>query len=156
MLHYDASSSDRGAVQWLTQDPRCRVSYNFLVLDDGKVVGVAPPDARAWHAGVCKPSDPRLIYADANSAFYGVSIAATAGERATPLAKESVADLCRALFARHGWDYSAVWRIVGHASEAWPRGRKVDPEGPDPLHPVMSVAEIRGMVAAGPPILANS
>ena len=46
MLHFDGSGSDRGSVQWF-KDPRCRVSYNLLVLDDGSYVRIAPDSARA-------------------------------------------------------------------------------------------------------------
>lgn len=147
MYHYDASTSDRGAMQWLLHDPRCKVSYSWLFLDDGTIVTIAPPDARAWHAGICRPSEPRLRYVDANSAFYGLSLAATAGDSATEPAKNALADLTRALFGRHGWDTrTELWRIVGHNTEAWPRGRKSDPIGPDPAHPVLSVEEIRQRV----------
>lgn len=147
MLHYDASTSDSGAVAWLLHDPRCKVSYNFLILDDGRMVAIAPPEARAWHAGICRPSVPRLAYRDANSAFYGLSLAATVGEVGTAAAKQAMVDLIRALFGRHDWDTQTDgWRIVGHASEAWPRGRKIDPTGPDPAHPVLSVGEIREML----------
>lgn len=149
MLHYDASASDAGAVTWLTKDPRCKVSYNWLVLDDGKLVEVAPADARAWHAGICKPSGSPLAYQDANSAFYGIAIAATSGETATEAQETTVTRLVRSLFRKHTWDLAAdQWRLVGHDAEAWPRGRKIDPTGPDPKHPVLSVARIRAWVAA--------
>lgn len=148
VLHYDASASDAGAVAWLRSDA-CRVSYNWIILDNGAQVTIAPMDARAYHAGVCRSSDPRLPYHDANSAFYGVAIAATDGDLATPLQKQAVVNLCVGLFRRHGWDrQSEGWRIVGHDTEAWPRGRKHDPTGSNPLRPVMSVQEIRNLVAA--------
>lgn len=148
VLHYDASVSDESAVQWLLHDPRCKVSYNWIVLDNGNIVEVAPSDARAWHAGVCKSDDSRLIYRDANSAGYGIAIAATVGDVATRDAKRSVAALCHYLFREHGWPLDEVWRIVSHRAHAWPRTRKNDPEGPDLAHPVMNTNEIRGMVAA--------
>jgi N-acetyl-anhydromuramyl-L-alanine amidase AmpD len=147
MLHYDASATDAGAIAWLA-GPDIKVSYNWLVTDEGNIIPIAPETARAWHAGVCRSSDPRLPYRDANSAFYGVSIAATTGDVATVEAKRSVAALCRTLFGRHGWPVDEVWRIVSHRTQAWPRGRKNDPEGPDLAHPVLNANEIRGMVAA--------
>lgn len=155
-LHYDDSASDAGAVEWLTKDPRCHVSYNWLVLDGGALVVVAPSDARAWHAGICKPSDARIPYRDANSALYGIAIAAKGTDVATEAQKQAVATLCRALYSHHGWDTaSEVWRIVGHDSEAWPRGRKIDPTGPNRERPVLSVMGIRGRVASGNPVLAS-
>lgn len=145
MLHYDASKSDQGALAWLTKDPRCPVSYHVLVTDDGQAWRIAPLDKRAYHAGTCVSSDKaRLPYRDANSAFYGVSIAATDGETATPAQFAGVVQVCRDLAAREGWDLAVEsWRIVGHSSEAWPRGRKTDPEGSNPAKPVLSVTAVR-------------
>lgn len=146
MLHYDASSSDLGALTWLFRDKRCAVSYNWLVMDNGERVPHAPWDKRAWHAGACRPSNPsRLFYNDANSAFYGVAVAATNTDVATPLQVQSVVALCLELFTRHRWYREDIHRITGHNAEAWPRGRKDDPDGP--LGRVLSVAEVRMEVA---------
>ncbi len=155
MLHYDDSSSDASGIEWLTQDPACHVSYNWAVTDAGAVVTVAPEHARAWHAGVCKPSDPRLPYTDANSTFYGVAITANAKDTATPRQVDSVVSLCRELFTKHGWPLTDGWRITTHAMEAWPRGRKVDCEGQDATgklrtrNRVLDYEVIRRRVAAG-------
>lgn len=124
MVHYDASSSDMGAVQFMLRDPSCKVSYNWLILDDGEVVPVAPAGARAWHAGNCRPSDARLPYTDANSVFYGIALAAKGSDLATPAQKEALVKLCLRLMRLHKW--TDTWRITSHALEAWPRGRKVD------------------------------
>jgi N-acetyl-anhydromuramyl-L-alanine amidase AmpD len=147
MVHYDGSITDAGSIAWLA-GPDIKVSYNYIVMDSGNIIPIAPETARAWHAGVCRTADPRLPYADANSAFYGVSISATLGDVATVEAKRSVAALCRRFFANHGWGLDQTWRIVSHRAHAWPRGRKNDPEGADLAHPVLSTNEIRGMVAA--------
>jgi N-acetyl-anhydromuramyl-L-alanine amidase AmpD len=143
-LHYDASRSDKGAVAWLTADPRCTVSYHLIITDDGTIYQIAPLDKRAYHAGVCVSSDPRLPYRDANSALYGVSIAATDGEVCTPAQFDSVVVACDLLAAREGWDLAKEpWRIVGHNTEAHPRGRKLDPIGTNPAKPVLDVAAVR-------------
>lgn len=154
LLHYDQSGSDAGALGWLTKDPACAVSYNVLVLDDGSAHVIAPIERRAWHAGVCRSSDTvRLPYRDANSALYGVAIAAKDGEVATAAQFAAVVEVCRHLAAKHGWDLRyESWRIVGHDTEAWPRGRKIDPAGSNPARPVLSVAAIRA--AFNPPPLA--
>lgn len=156
MLHYDASARDQSAILWFTREG-CNVSYNWLVMDSGNIIPIAPHDARAWHAGCCKSDDPRLVYRDGNSAFYGLSIAATEGELATREAKRSVATMCLHVFMVEGWPVADVWRIVSHRAHAvycpgharaGQHGRKSDPEGPDRAHPVMSTNEIRGLVAA--------
>lgn len=147
MLHYDGSGSDRGAVQWFS-DPRCKVSYNVLVLDDGNFVQIAPDSARAWHAGRCKTSDPaQLPYTDANSAFYGVAIASSGKESVSPVQLLTVVAICRRYFRNHGWPLGQTWRIVSHRSEATPRGRKTDPEGSDLKNPIMSTADVRSLLA---------
>lgn len=140
MLHYDASSNDRAGVQWVKYDSRVKVSYNFMVTDAGRLITITPFHARAWHAGVCRPSDPRLQYTDANSAFYGISITATVGDIATDAAKRTIAQLCFTLFHHHDWAIDETYRIVSHRDEAWPRGRKTDPE------PVMHTSEIRQLM----------
>lgn len=149
MLHYDASRSDAGAVAWLEDDERCRVSYHYLVLDDGRILQIAPPESRAWHAGECRPSEKRFTYTDANAAFYGVAIAATDGETATLVQLKAVVELCHYLFWLEGWEPAAEsWRITGHNREAWPRGRKVDPVGSDPRNPVLSVDLVRAQLVS--------
>lgn len=155
MLHYDGSSTDRGAVSWLC-DSRSRVSYHYLVLRDGTWVSFAPLNKRAWHAGYCKASDERLTYDDANSAFYGVSIAAGTGETATIGQILTTASIVRGLYKINKWyPKEEGWRLVSHASEAifgpgHPRegeyGRKMDPEGPNPDRPILCTNEIRQLL----------
>lgn len=141
MLHYDGSASDAGAVAWLRDDPRCKVSYNKLMLDNGEVVQIAPDDKRAWHAGVCKPSAPRLPYTDANSAFYGVAIAAKPGD-AVPLTQYgTLIRIVVEYFQKHGWPLSETWRLTSHHLEAWPRGRKAD------IEPLVAIEEMRAWLS---------
>jgi N-acetyl-anhydromuramyl-L-alanine amidase AmpD len=147
LLHFDDSRSDAGALDWLLRHPDCHVSYNWLILRTGELHQIAPADARAWHAGVCRPSSPLLRYADANSAFYGIAIAAAADEPATAKQIGMVCTLVRRLFSEHGWHVTDDWRITGHEDEAWPRGRKTDPTGRDPRHPVLDTVAIRAAVA---------
>jgi N-acetyl-anhydromuramyl-L-alanine amidase AmpD len=142
LLHYDDSSDDKNAVLWLTKDPRCHVSYNRLYLDNGEMVQIAPDDKRAWHAGVCSPSNPQqLFYKDANSAFHGWAIAASDKDVVKPLQYGRLLNDAVVLFKKHGW--TEVWRVTTHHLEAWPRGRKVDIEGTNPKRPVFDLAKFR-------------
>lgn len=126
MIHYTAGT-DLSGLQWLLFDSRCKVSYNWLILDDATVVTVAPRDARAYHAGVCRPDGLVLPYRDANSAFYGLAISAEPGERVTDAAFACVTQLTVALFRSHGWPANDVpFRLTDHEAQAWPRGRKHD------------------------------
>ncbi len=151
MLHYDGSGSDRGSIQWF-KDPRCKVSYNIIVLDDGNYVNIAPNSARAWHAGRCRTSDPhRLPYKDANSTFYGIAIASSGKEEVTMPQLFTVVALCRQYYDQHGWSIQDTWRIVSHRSEAvnsdGTRGRKTDPEGMDLKNPIMSTQMVRDLLS---------
>lgn len=145
MIHYDASSSDAGAVGWFS-DSACRVSYQVLVLDDGSWVQIAPDNKRAWHAGACRSSDPRLNYRDGNSALYGLAVATSEKVDVTPLQMLTAAFLTRRYFEREGWPVTDTWRVVGHRTEAWPRGRKSDPEGGDLKNPILAVEDIRQLL----------
>jgi N-acetyl-anhydromuramyl-L-alanine amidase AmpD len=145
MLHYDGSTTDPGAMSWL-EHPDCKVSYNYLVLDNGDVVVVAPKDKRAWHAGNCTSSDARLPYRDANSAFYGVA-AATGSAPVTEAQLKSIVDICRYLFRENKWPEAESWRISSHRNEAWQRGRKIDPEGPRPESPILSLEQVRSAIS---------
>ena len=149
MLHYDASTSDPGAIAWLTKDERCKVSYTDLFMDDGRVIQIAPENARAWHAGNCRPSG-LIWYKDANSAFYGLSIAAGAKDMATYKQIESLIKRCVELFKKHKWTAADVSkRITDHEAEAWPRGRKCDVYGDKKVRtkPVLDIELVRGGVA---------
>lgn len=147
LLHYDESATDAGAVAWF-RHPDCRVSYHYLVLDNGTPVNIAPVGTRAWHAGRCRPSNPeRLDYRDANSAFYGVAIAANHKDTATPAQVATVVRLCQELFTGNDWPRAETWRISSHHLEAWPRGRKVDTKAPDGRW-VLDLDEVRRLVAA--------
>ena len=145
MLHYDGSGSDAGAVGWFGH-PDCGVSYQWLVLDDGSAVRIAPDSSRAWHAGRCRHSNPRLEYRDANSAFYGIAAATNNYEDVTPLQTLTIAYLTRWYFEHEGWPLADLWRITTHRSEAWRRGRKSDPEGGDLKNPILAVGDIRQLL----------
>ena len=147
MLHYDGSKSDRGGLAWFAH-PDCRVSYTYVVGDLGEITQIAPLDRRAWHAGRCRPSRGVVSYQDANSAWIGVAALTNEKTDVTAAQTLSIAWLCRWLFAHYGWPIIDVERrITGHGFEAWPRGRKSDPEGTDPLNPILSTADVRELVA---------
>lgn len=145
LVHFDASATDAGAMSWFAH-PDCLVAYHYLALDDGSYVNIAPHDSRAWHAGRCRPSDDRLQYVDGNSAFMGIAAATNQHESATYLQALTIAWLTWREFIRRAWSLDETWRIVGHSTEGWERGRKIDPEGLDPKRPILSVAGIRSLV----------
>lgn len=146
MLHYDGSSSDAGGLSWFDH-PDCRVSYNYVVGDQGEITQLVPLDGRAWHAGRCRPSAHAPEYTDANSAWVGVAALTNDRTDVTIAQTLSIAWICRWLFAQFGWWVHEVdQRITSHAAEAWQRGRKTDPEGSDPRNPILSTNDVRELV----------
>lgn len=145
MIHFDGSVSDAGGISWFA-DPRCGVSYQDLVTDAGEVVEIAPYDARAYHAGKCRPSDRRLPYGDANSALFGIAALTDDRYQVTALQMLAIAWRTRWYFEQEGWDPRETWRIVGHDTEAWPRGRKCDPTGPNKRNAILAIEDVRSLV----------
>lgn len=125
MLHVDASTSDTGSLAWF-RDPRCECAYHCLVMDNGEAVSIVPHDRRAWHAGKCHPADG-FNYRDANSAFYGIAAAARVGDSVTNAQLSTIARACKEIMNFQGWLNPHLW-ITTHSAQAWPRGRKTDPE----------------------------
>ena len=136
MLHVDASRSDTGSLEWFGNN-RCRCVYHWIVMDDGRVVGLVPPHRRSWHAGKCRPSGRTQSYRDANSAFYGLAAAATIGDSITTPQLKSLVRVVSDIMAHESWT-DLNRRLTGHSIEAWPRGRKTDPEC-DPKNPVLTL-----------------
>lgn len=153
MLHYDESSSDAGGLQWFFDPANFAgdnpVSYDFWINDKGEIYRLVPQGKCAWHAGKCRPA-AGYSYRHANSAFVGVAIAAKHTDKVTPAQLTSVVALCTLLGTNNGWPLENSKWITGHNVQAWPRGRKDDPEGPNPKkHVTLSVEEVRRLVSTG-------
>lgn len=139
-IHYSEGDYS-STVDWIF-DPKSKVSYNAVIGPSGQVTVAVPWYSRAWHMGVCQSSDPRLHYHDANSAFEGIALSG-GPDFGPPTAhqRKALAMLLQERFYARKWSPTETWRIVSHASEAWPRGRKVDPEGPH--HDWLLMADVR-------------
>lgn len=143
-LHFDDSSTDVSAVEWFT-DPECHVSYNRLYLDNGDVVQITPTmEHAAWHNGLCTVNN-------ANRVYYGLAAATNTKVAATERQFEAIAHDCAALFLLNRWkSVDVVKRVIGHEDIAcWPNGklgRKIDPTGLSPKHPILSTARVRARV----------
>lgn len=160
MLHFDASRTDQGAINWF-DDPEFLLSYNRAYTDNGRRIRLAPTiEHRAYHAGKCR-SDA-LVHDNANSSFYGLCVTAGDGQITTT---EQFTAICvdAAVIVRYhqlrgdpGWSIENLGYIItGH--EDWAvnadgkLGRKHDPTGENPkkgLPPVLDKKAVRGTVAA--------
>lgn len=149
--HYDGSRTDAGAENWFDH-PDFKLSYTRGYTDGGRRIRLTPSVTnRAFHMGKCR-TDSRVK--GANGAFYGLCITAGAGHQATAAQFEAIcrdtADIARYHQQRgdRGWETSniAYW-LTGHEDWATPKGRKIDPTGPDQSKPVLSLAKGRVRVA---------
>jgi N-acetyl-anhydromuramyl-L-alanine amidase AmpD len=150
MLHYDGSRTDAGAESWF-DSPQFKLSYNRAYTDNGRRIRLTPSIMnRAYHAGKCR-TDSRVT--GANGAFYGLCVTAGPGQQVTPVQFEAIcrdtADIARYHQDRGDPDWEmgniGYW-ITGHEVWAHPKGRKIDPTGPNPLKPVLSMAAARARV----------
>jgi hypothetical protein len=172
MIHFDDSSSDTSADGWF-RAKGFRLNYNRAYHDNGTRIRLTRRMSLiAPHAGVCLREEglrdatlggTTFRYGQANAGYYGLAITAglhdVVADRQFAAIAEDAAVICR----YHGWPAAEVERrIVGHNEKAicnprdepnLPRlwgflGRKVDPIGTDPNHPVLSLASLRAAVAA--------
>jgi N-acetyl-anhydromuramyl-L-alanine amidase AmpD len=151
LLHF--SDGDFASTVAWCRDPRSRVSYNVVIAPDGAAVQVVPWELRAWHAGVCRPSQTSRAYEDANSAFYGIALSGgPAFGPPTDAQEQTLTSILFDRFEAHQWSLGDWWRVQGHDSECWPRNRKQDPTGAShgygPAHPWLSLDGVRAALAA--------
>lgn len=157
MWHYDASSSDAGGLGWFKHKD-CKMWYTRYYLDNGDIVSISPYDERTAHAGRC-------ITPQANSFFYGLSLATNGITPVTAKQLASITEDTARLFRFHRSTWrDNVARLVGHDEQAcygpehtlnrarWGKlGRKNDPTG-DPARtpnrkPVISMNDARATLA---------
>jgi Negative regulator of beta-lactamase expression len=146
LLHY--SDGDFASTAAWCRDPASQVSYNLLIGPAGETDLIVPFTLRAWHAGVCRPSRD-LAYTDANSALEGIALAG--GPAYGPVTDPQFQQLIATLYDRfvaHDWPRDDTWRITGHDREAWPRGRKPDPTGPNAAAPWLDLDTVRAALLA--------
>lgn len=149
MLHYPACDFNT-AVAYCC-DPASKVAYHVVIAGDGAAVQLCPWDSRAWHAGVCRPSTTSRSYEDANSAFYGIALSGgPAFGPPTDAQEQTLNSILYDRFEAHAWSLSEWYRVVSHGAEAWPRGRKDDPEGSGPV-PWLDMEGVRKALAATQP-----
>lgn len=119
IIHYDASQTQSGAVQWMTmkhKDPNQNVSAHLSIGRDGSVIQMVPFNIKAWHAGISKWKG----YDGLNSYSIGIELQNTGKQKYTDIQMNVLIEVCSALTAAY-----KLREWVGH-SDISP-GRKVDP-----------------------------
>ena len=121
VLHYTGMTSAEAALDRIC-DPAAKVSAHYLIDEDGAVYALVPEDKRAWHAGVACWRGHRNI----NGRSIGIELANPGHEHGyrdfTAPQMAALADLARAVLARHPIPQS---NVLGHSDIA--PDRKLDP-----------------------------
>jgi N-acetylmuramoyl-L-alanine amidase len=121
VLHYTGMPSGAEAIARLC-DPAAKVSAHYVVEEDGRVFRLVTEDRRAWHAGVAAWRGERNI----NARSIGIEIVNPGHEFGyrdfPPKQMAAVAELARAITARHK---IPARNVVGHSDVA--PTRKEDP-----------------------------
>lgn len=121
LLHYTGMPDAEQALAWLC-DPQSKVSANYFVCEDGRVLSLVPEARRAWHAGAARWGDAT----DINSRSVGVEIANPGHPGGLPdfpeAQIEALIALCTEIVARHP---IPPHRVLAHSDVA--PGRKLDP-----------------------------
>lgn len=147
----------------VTDDARVILIHDGIERYSSRHGGPGLPEQHIPVGTMRMPNGTLLKYGRINGAYYGVSVTTGPGHPVTPAQAAKVAVICAAIITYHRdrWvpigtapDLSRL--IVSHASRAiythkytkditkWGKiGRKDDPEGPDPVRPVMSTEAIR-------------
>jgi N-acetylmuramoyl-L-alanine amidase len=121
VLHYTGMKTGEEAIARLC-DPAAKVSSHYVVEEDGRVFKLVDEGRRAWHAGVSCWRGQR----DINARSIGIEIVNPGHEFGyrdfPPVQMTAVADLARAIIARHK---IPARNVVGHSDVA--PSRKTDP-----------------------------
>jgi N-acetyl-anhydromuramyl-L-alanine amidase AmpD len=116
VLHH-TSGAYAGSVSWC-MDPISKVSYHCIVARNGKRTVLAPPTARAWHAGVSSWQGRR----DCNS--FSIGLAWEGDTYTTPLSEDAILSAVEYLLPILDQFDIPLTHIVRHADIA--PGRKDD------------------------------
>jgi hypothetical protein len=171
MFHYDDSSSDAGGLSWF-RSPSFKLSYNRAYQDDGRRIRITRSiHDKADHAGICRVRPGLAVhtipgttfrYGGANAGYFGLCATADGNDVITMEQYNVMIEDAAVIVRAAGWAEQLDTRIIGHDQEAvfnprdnpghpklWGKlGRKVDPTGVDPTHPVIDLERIREGIRA--------
>lgn len=118
VIHYDAGISIAGTLKWLR---RKRLSYHYIIHQNGTIYKLVDPKYVANHAGVSKWNDIDGM----NNYSIGICLQNDAFTPYTDAQYNSLRWLIGVMKQRYP-DITDD-KIIGHEDVAWPSGRKSDP-----------------------------
>jgi N-acetyl-anhydromuramyl-L-alanine amidase AmpD len=124
LFHHTGSANINGTISWFL-NRQSKVSSDFVIGKDGRIVRMVPKGWFGWHAGICTfQNKPTKLY---NPLSYGIELV-NRGDGIDPYpevqleAAAYVVDLIQK-------EAPSVTLLRRHGDVAWPPGRKVDPRG---------------------------
>jgi N-acetyl-anhydromuramyl-L-alanine amidase AmpD len=124
LVHATVSSAIGGTIAWL-QNPKSKVSADYVIGKDGRIVRMVGPGRAAWHAGTC--SYKGKVRSDYNHLSYGIELVnLNDGHDPYP---EIQLEAMAFVIAHIQLESPTVKLIRRHADVAFPLGRKSDPAG---------------------------
>jgi N-acetylmuramoyl-L-alanine amidase len=119
LFHHTGVSEVEGTLHWF-QNPKSRVSADFLIAQNGSIFRLVPRGYYAFHAGICTWNNhPDLFY---NQRSYGIELAHTGDpeEPWPPIQLEALAYVAAVIQT----ECPTVVFPRKHGEVAYPRGRK--------------------------------
>jgi N-acetyl-anhydromuramyl-L-alanine amidase AmpD len=126
-LHWTGGSY-LSAVDWC-QRAASKVSYHEIIGPQGELALLVPPDRAAWSVGRSIAPPPWQGATSGNSMTYNIALSGAPPVKPTGDQLRVLTERIVVAFAHFGWSLKDGFRITGHHQWAWPRGRKVDPQG---------------------------
>lgn len=124
LIHHTGDDHISGTLDWFA-NRKSRVSADFVIGRDGRIVRVVPKGYIAWHAGKC--SFHGKVVGDYNYRAYGIELV-NKGDGVQPYPEEQIEAM--AFVIAHIQAESPTVRLLRrHADVAYPLGRKTDPAG---------------------------
>ena len=124
LFHHTGSASIAGTVSWFL-NLKSKVSSDFVVGKDGRIIRMVPKGWCGWHAGECTFNNKRRK--DYNFLSYGIELVNRGdGIDPYPDVQLEAAAYCVRVIQQEA---PTVTLLRRHEDAAWPPGRKNDPRG---------------------------
>lgn len=124
LVHATVSGTLHGTVGWL-QNPKSKVSYDFVIDKDGRIARCVPPGYLSWHAGECWFMGKKRK--DYNWISYGIGLV-NWNDGKDPYPERQLRAMAL-IIARIQLEAPTVALIRRHEDVVTPVGRKTDPAG---------------------------
>lgn len=124
LMHHTATPGIDSPKNWFL-DPKSRVSADFMIGKDGRILRMVPKGYAAWHAGMC--TFEGKVVRNYNFIAYGIELV-NRGDGRDPYPAVQLEAMAY-VFALIQFEAHTVIYPRRHEDVAYPPGRKTDPAG---------------------------